>query len=162
MTVAFGMIAGCLLLSGLFSVTSKNLIHSVLWLGVTLASTAGIFILLDAAFLAGIQLILYTGGVITLMLFGVMMTDHNSDAGILNPSRRQVVGAVLAGGVFAVIAEAIAGSALPAEPSGFEASTQAVGHLFLTDHLLAFEALSMLLLAAMVGAIVLARKKDAA
>jgi len=162
MIIAFGIIAGCLLLSGLFAVTSQNLIHSVLWLGVTLAATAGMFILLDAAFLAGIQLILYTGGVITLMLFGVMMTDHNSDAGILNPSRRHVVGAVLAGGLFAVVAQAITGTPLPAEPSPIDASTQAVGHLFLTDHLIAFEALSMLLLAAMVGAIVLARKKDAA
>ena len=76
--IAFGIVAACLLLAALFVVTSKNLVHAVLWLAVTLASTAALFVLLQAPFLAGIQILLYTGGVITLMLFGVMLTDATS------------------------------------------------------------------------------------
>src|SRR5262249_31395321 len=156
------IVAACLLLSALFVVAGKNLVHCVLWLAVTLATTAVLFVLLAAPFLAGIQVLLYTGGVITLMLFGVMLTRRQEGVMIENestPSRRipaAVPGAVL----FGVVAGAIRKTdSLPASPTRV-VSTQEIGNSFLTEHLLAFEVLSILLLAAMIGAIVVARKLD--
>ncbi|MBK7584861.1 MAG: NADH-quinone oxidoreductase subunit J [Myxococcales bacterium] len=160
--IAFGIVAACLLSSALFVVLSKNLVHAVLWLAVTLATTAALFVLLQAPFLAGIQILLYTGGVITLMLFGVMLTRRHERLMIENESTgsRRVPG-VLAGSVlFGVVAAAIYRTpGLPTGP-GRMVATQEIGHAFLTEHLLAFEVLSILLLIAMIGAIVLARKAD--
>lgn len=148
-------------------VTARNLVHTVLWLGLTLALTAVVFVMLRAPFLAAIQIILYTGGVLTLMLFGVMLTQR--DAGFVtvqNPSHRRLAGGLLAAAVFAMFAAAIVRTErLPATPGessiaslsvAFFGSKDAVG-----DQLLAFEVLSLLLLAAVLGAIVVARKRDA-
>jgi NADH-quinone oxidoreductase subunit J len=159
--IGFGIVAACLLLSALLVVTSKNLVHSVLWLALTLVATAALFVLLSAPFLAGIQVLLYTGGVITLMLFGVMMTRRHEHVFIDNESSRPrrfpalVAGAAL----FGVVAGAVHQTTLPDAP-GKVATTEDIGRSFLTENLLAFEVLSILLLAAMIGAIVIARRLD--
>lgn len=160
-TIAFGIIAACMLCAGLLAVTSKNLVHSVLWLAVSLVATAALYVTLSAPFLAAMQIMLYTGGVITLMLFGVMLTDHRHEVGVLNASARRVPSLLLAAAVFGVLASAIYGSGMPAAPEAFDSSTAKLGALLFSDHLVAFEALSVLLLAAMLGAIVLARRHDA-
>ncbi|MBK8996326.1 MAG: NADH-quinone oxidoreductase subunit J [Myxococcales bacterium] len=160
--IAFGIVAACLLLAALFVVTSKNLVHAVLWLAVTLATTAVLFVLLQAPFLAGIQILLYTGGVITLMLFGVMLTRRHERVFIENEtsSGRRVPGILAAAVLFGVIASATYRTpGLPAGP-GRNVGADEIGKAFLTEHLLAFEVLSILLLIAMIGAIVLARKAD--
>ncbi|MFO0568763.1 MAG: NADH-quinone oxidoreductase subunit J [Polyangiaceae bacterium] len=160
--IAFGIVAACLLLSALFVVGSKNLVHAVLWLAVTLASTAVLFVLLRAPFLAGIQVLLYTGGVITLMLFGVMLTRRHERVFIENETTRERrLPAMLAAAVlFGVVSASIYKT--PSLPNGpvRTVTTDEIGRSFLTDQLLAFEVLSVLLLAAMIGAIVLARKAD--
>ncbi len=160
--IGFGIIAACLLLSALFVVGGKNLIHGVLWLGVTLATTAVLFVFLGAPFLAGIQVLLYTGGVITLMLFGVMLTRRHERLMIENETTpgRRLPAAVIAATFFGFVASALYRT--PNLPNQLAAptSTNEIGRSFLTDHLLAFEVLSVLLLAAMIGAIVLARRFD--
>ena len=160
--IGFGIVAACLLLSALFVVSGKNLVHSVLWLAVTLATTAVLFVMLSAPFLAGIQILLYTGGVITLMLFGVMLTRRHEGVMIENettPARRWP-GAITGALAFGVIAAAIRKTdGLPSHP-GRVVTTEEIGNSFLTEQLLAFEVLSILLLAAMIGAIVVARKVD--
>lgn len=161
--IGFGIISACLLGAALGVVTGKNLVHSVLWLAVTLVTTAALYVFLNATFLAGIQVILYTGGVITLMLFGVMLTRRDERVMVENEhnGRRLWIAALAALGLFALLAAATFKTpGLPrtqAEPT----TTDAIGRAFLTEHLLAFEVLSLLLLAAMVGAIVLARRHDA-
>jgi NADH-quinone oxidoreductase subunit J len=160
--VGFGLIAACLVLSALFVVSGKNLIHCVLWLGVTLATTAALFAFLGAPFLAGIQVLLYTGGIITLMLFGVMLTRRHEHVFIENeasPRRRAPAFVAAAAFIGAVASASYQTPDLP-ERLGEPTPTAEIGRSFLTDHLLAFEVLSMLLLAAMVGAIVLARRFD--
>ena len=159
--IAFGLIAACMLSAGLLAVTSKNLVHSVLWLAVSLVATAALYVTLSAPFLAAMQIMLYTGGVITLMLFGVMLTDHRHDVGVLNASTRRLPGILAAGAVFGVLASAMLSVGMPAAPAQFDSSTAKLGALLFADHLVAFEALSVLLLAAMLGAIVLARRHDA-
>jgi NADH-quinone oxidoreductase subunit J len=160
--IAFGIVAACLLLAALFVVTSKNLVHAVLWLAVTLATTAVLFVLLQAPFLAGIQILLYTGGVITLMLFGVMLTRRHERVFIENETapRRRVPAILAAAVMFGVIASATYRTPnLPTGPGRYVAADE-IGKSFLGEHLLAFEMLSVLLLIAMIGAIVLARKAD--
>ncbi len=159
--VAFFVVAVVMLLAAFRVVTATNLVHTVLWLGVTLGGTAVAFILLEAHFLAAIQIILYTGGVLTLMLFGVMLTQRQQGVTTVgNPSHHLPAGFVLAAAVFAMLAGAIFRTPLPnAVAQG--SNTRALGVAFLTEHVLAFEALSLLLLGAVLGAIVIARRRDA-
>lgn len=160
--VAFSVVALALLACGFRVVTAKNLVHTVLWLGLMLALTAIIYVMLAAPFLAAIQIILYTGGVLTLMLFGVMLTHRDEGfVAVQNPSGRFAAGGLLAVSVFAMLAGAILRTpGLPTAPKG-EVSTEALGAAFLTEYVLAFEVLSLLLLVAALGAIVMARRKDA-
>ncbi len=158
--LAFAIISACLLATGFMAVSSRNLVRSVLWLALTLVSTAALYAFLDASFMAAIQIILYTGGVITLMLFGVMLTGQGSDPMATNESQRRLPAALAALAVFGLLASTIWMGA-PRQPKSTELITgKDIGLSFLTSHLLAFEALSILLLAAMLGAIVVARRKD--
>lgn len=164
---AFAGLSACLLGAGFMAVASRNLVHSVLWLALSLAATAGLYALLDAGFIAAIQIILYTGGVITLMLFGVMLTDQGNDSTTesldkmhTNKSRRRLPAALVATVTFGLLAASLWQGAPRTTPAtGFTTGKQ-IGASFLTTHLLAFEVLSVLLLAAMVGAIVIARRRD--
>lgn len=160
--VVFGVIAAVLLFGALRVVTAKNLVHAVLWLGLTLTATALLFVSLQAAFLAGIQLLLYTGGVITLMLFGVMLTRRHETPEVKNEGspRRRFPGLLTAAVLLGTLASAIHSTdGLPTDQEP-PVGTAEIGRAFLTDHLLAFEVLSLLLLAAMIGAIVVARRLD--
>ncbi|MBN2800709.1 MAG: NADH-quinone oxidoreductase subunit J [Deltaproteobacteria bacterium] len=148
-----------LILSAISVVTTRNLVHSVFWLASTLITTAAVYVFLGATFIAAIQLLLYTGGVITLMLFGIMLSRRHSSTTVPNPSEHQLLGAVTAGGVLVLFLTAIWRT--PAFGRVVDVGTSLdVGNLFLSEHLLAFEALSVLLLAAMLGAIVLTRTSD--
>ena len=159
-SLIFFVIAISILVSAARVVASRDLVHAVLWLGIVLVLTAGMFLILGAPFLAGIQLLLYTGGVITLMLFGVMLTRRHREIGVEVDSSRRLPGALGAVALFGAMACAIFRTDLPAWPSSAPIPAIEIGRAFLTDHLVAFEVLSILLLAAMIGAIVLGRQHD--
>ncbi len=74
--LGFGAIAAVLLGSSLLVVLSRNLFHSVLWLAAALVATAGLFLLLHAEFLAAVQVLLYAGGVVTIVVFAIMLTER--------------------------------------------------------------------------------------
>lgn len=163
--VAQIIVAAVLLFSALRVVTSDNLVRSVLWLAVTLVTTAVVYVMLAAPFMAGIQILLYTGGVVTLMLFGVMLTNRDGGVKVVNES--DSASHFRAGSTAATLFSLMTAAILLSEDQlpegsneGFEVTTATLGQAFLTDHLLAFEVLSVLLLAAMIGAIVLSRRKD--
>jgi NADH-quinone oxidoreductase subunit J len=160
--ILFWVTAAVLVVGALGVVGSKNLVHSVFWLALTLASTAVLFVLLQATFLAGIQIMLYTGGVMTLMLFGIMMTQRDAGAFVPNPIARTNASAAVSFTLFALLLSGIWGSPGIASKAPVPGpSAQEIGQLFLGPQLLSFEVLSVLLLAAMVGAILLARRTDA-
>jgi NADH-quinone oxidoreductase subunit J len=151
----------CMLVCAIGVVRSPNLVHSVFWLAGVLVSTAAAFVALESPFLAGIQIVLYTGGVVTLMIFGVMLTQRDHETNIPNPSARELSSGAAALGILAIALAGIWGSPELAVMPGRDAGSAAdVGKLFLGPHLLAFEVLSVLLLAAMIGAIVLSRRTD--
>ncbi len=159
--IAFFLTAAALMVTAMMVVASQDLVRAVLWLGLCLVVTAGAYAQLAADMLAAIQVMLYAGGVVTLVLFAVMLTprpdDERPTVELITPEKG------LAGGLlfFFAMGMAIIQADLPTGVAPVVSDSQEVGRLFLTDHLLAFEALSVLLLAAMIGAIVIARRRDA-
>jgi NADH-quinone oxidoreductase subunit J len=161
--LGFVLVAACALLSAVFVVLAVDLIRAVLWLGVTLVATAALYAMLGASFLAGVQLLLYVGGVMTLMVFGVMITRrHEGIAPTATDSVNPARGALVASALFGLVATAIVRTdGLDAAPQPLAPLTLAdLGRAILVQYVLAFEALSLLLLAAIIGAVVLARRRD--
>lgn len=156
------LVSAWMVTCGLFVVVSKNLVHGVFWLAAMLLGTAVLYVMMDASFLAAVQVILYTGGVITMMLFGVMLTMRNPGTIITNTSQHSAPRAVVAGLLGVTLLWAIwTTPELAAMKPTTSGTADEIGKLFLGQYMIAFEALSVLLLAGMIGAIVLARKGDA-
>jgi NADH-quinone oxidoreductase subunit J len=143
----------------LFVVLDRNLVHGVLWLGLTLLVTAGLYVQLDAPFVAAVQLLLYAGGVVILLVFGVMLTRHGDGVEVPSQFGSPLRGLLVAVPLFGVMAWAILKTPqLDAAAPPLPVAT--VGRSLMTDFVLAFEVLSVLLLAGMIGAIVIARRRD--
>lgn len=157
--LAFGLIAVALLGAAVMVVSSRDLVRGVLWLAVALLTTAVAYVVLHADFLAAAQVLLYTGGVVTLMLFAVMLTRRLSGARVeVVRGQGGARGPIVAVLLFALLATTLVRAPpLVGAPVPSPTDTQGLGALFLTELVLPFELLGMLLLAAMVGAIVLAR-----
>jgi len=143
-------------------VSSRDLVRAVLWLAVTLLGTAVLYALLSAPFLAGVQVLTYVGGVVTLMVFGVMVTRKHAGNTVPVEAANRVRGALAALGFFAALAWAILRTDLSGFPSVSTPSTQELAQALLDRYLLPFEVASVLLLAAIVSAVVLARRRDPA
>ncbi|HMS88992.1 MAG TPA: NADH-quinone oxidoreductase subunit J [Acidimicrobiales bacterium] len=168
----FVFIAGAFicLLGALGVITSENPVHSALSLVGTLIGVAVLFIAQDAEFLAAVQVIVYAGAIVVLFLFVIMLigVDRSDDIQV-EPLTGQrvaaaVVGLVLAVGLVAVVTLGSVTGA-PASPDpvvSSEPNTEAIGRVLFTDHLLAFEITSVLLVIAVVGAVALARHRGAA
>ncbi|HEY5725586.1 MAG TPA: NADH-quinone oxidoreductase subunit J, partial [Methylomirabilota bacterium] len=142
-------------------VLTKNLFHSVLWLALTLTGTAGIFLTLDAEFLAAVQLLLYAGGVVTIAVFAIVVTERLVGDRITQTSRQIMSGVVIAGAVLVGLLTFIVRAPLtrPRPPMAGDL-TRAIGDAVLTRFLLSFELLGLLFLAAMLGAMYFARPDD--
>ncbi len=159
--IGFFIVAATALVSAVFVVRSHNLIRAVLWLGITLLATAAFYAMLESSFLAGTQVLVYVGGVVTLMIFGVMITRRHEGIVVHADSHGSLKGFAVAGSLFAVVAFAIrATDGLDAVRPFTPLTTKDLGRELLQTHVLAFEAVSFLLLAAIIGAIVIARKRD--
>lgn len=155
--IPFALGSLVLLGSGVMAVRTGDLVRSVLWLGLALLATAGIYATLDAGFMAAIQILLYTGGIVTLMLFAVMLAQPDAEAAPNGQLRAGLAVSVILVAVVSVILRSP--DSRPGE--GAHIDTQALGAAILGPLAVPFEVLSALLLVAMIGAIVLARKKDA-
>ncbi len=158
----FFMLAALSILSALFVVFSKNPIYSVLWLIVCFFSIAGHYIMLNAQFLAIVHIIVYTGAIMVLMLFTVMLLNLNKES---EPHKSVMYkgAAVLTGGMLMlVLLAAMRSTQLGTYVAPGRAETgfvQNVGLKLFTDFLLPFEMTSVLFIAAMIGAVVLAKKE---
>lgn len=159
-TVVFAIVAAVTLLSALFVVQSKNLVHAVMWLAASLLGTAALYAMMDAPFLSGIQVLTYVGGVVTLMIFGVMITRKHDGSVIPAGGVKLVRGAVAALALFAVLFLAVWKTDLTPGVAPPAPGTRDLAKGLLDDHLFAFEAAGLLLLAAIVGAVVLVRRRD--
>jgi NADH-quinone oxidoreductase subunit J len=159
--IAFAVLALVLVGSALMVVLSTNLFHAVLWLALALTGTAGVFLLLEAEFLAAVQLLLYAGGVITIVVFAIVVTERLVGESISQTNRRILGGGLVSLGLLAIIVNGIAGSPLPtSRPPLTTDVTRAVGETVLTRYALPFELLALLMVAALLGAIYFARPDD--
>jgi NADH-quinone oxidoreductase subunit J len=160
-TLAFWSLAVVLVGSALAVVLSRNLFHSVLWLALALTGTAGVFLLLEAEFLAAVQLLLYAGGVITIVVFAIVVTERLVGERISQTNRRITAGAVTSLAFIALVVNTTLRQSLPATSQPLSADlTRTLGESVLTRFVLPFELLGVLMLAAMLGAIYFARPED--
>ena len=120
----------------------------------------GLFVLLSADFLAAVQLMVYVGGILVIILFAVMLTNRITTIETSNPSSNLILGSFVLVAMLAVLLGGIAAYPWPVIlPEGFEPTTQMIGTAFLDRFILPFEVSGILLLAAMLAAVVVARKE---
>ena len=166
--IAFYTLAALILVFAGLVVWARNTVYSVLFLVANFLLVAMLYVLLHAEFLAVIQVLVYAGGIVVLYLFVVMLVNlkHGPEAH-QDPNRQKWLGLVLAG---AVMAEFMAiavytfapwrgGTGAVAAPSPGVGNVEQVGHSLYVDYLVPFEVASILLLVAMIGAIVLAKRE---
>ena len=155
----FIIISALVIGSAFWVVFSPNLIHSAVSLLFTLFGTAGLYVFLYADFLAGTQVVIYVGGILVLIIFGVMLTNKIDTPSIAASSANQFIGGFGDLAIFIIQVAVIYNTPWKqALPQSQETSTDAIGKLLLTEYLLPFEIVSILLLAALMGAALLSRK----
>ena len=160
--VVFWVLAIAMAFSAMRVVTTRNVVHAALYLVVTLMSAAALFIMLFAEFVAWVQVLVYVGAIIVLMLFGLMLTRAPIGQGDFDNNQKPLA-ALVALAVFGVTSWILV-QAFDGEEIGFAriegTTSERVGEEIFSKYVLPFEVVSMLLLAALVGAVLIARRDD--
>lgn len=156
--IAFVCLALVTVVSAILVVSLRNLVHSALLLGLSFVGVAGLYLLLNAEFIAAAQVLVYVGAITVLILFAIMLTRGDSP-GWASASRMQtLLGMATAAVLFLVLGGFIYRHAFPySEPAWIVNTPTGLGHQLLTRYIVPFEVASIMLLVAMVAAIVLAR-----
>ncbi|MYT80599.1 NADH-quinone oxidoreductase subunit J [Streptomyces sp. SID8364] len=161
--IAFLLVGLVTLGAAVITVTTRQLVHAALWLVVALGGLAVEYLLLTAEFIAWVQVLIYVGSVVVLLLFGLMLTrapiGRSPDADSGNRWVALVVAAAAAAALVWVVVDAFRTTWIDLDGPA-QGSTEVTGAFLFRNWVLPFEALSVLLLAALVGAIVLSRKHD--
>lgn len=160
--IVFWILAITMTFGAMRVVTARNVVHSALYLVVTLMGAAALYILLFAEFIAWAQVLVYVGAIVVLMLFGLMLTRAPIGSADFDNDQRGLA-AIVAGAIFGVtswiMVRAFEGQTI--EFTRLEGTTaRRVGEEIFSKYVLPFEVVSVLLLAALVGAIVIARRDD--
>ncbi len=160
-TVGFWAVAAVLLASSLAVVLTPNLFHAVLYLAAALIATGAVFLLLDQPFLFAVQLLLYAGGVVTIVVFAIMLTERLVGERIRQTSRHLINGAIVSAAVFAGIVGFLlrAPLAIP-RPEQTGDVTVSIGRALAGPFAITFELLGVLLVTALVGALYFARGEE--
>ncbi len=168
--VVFYFFAGLAVLSAILVVTRRNAVHSAIFLITALLATAGLYLQLRAEFLFAVQIILYVGGIMVLFIFVIMLVNLDVALHQVQFTRQKwvagllalVLGAQLFFAFYLVRSNPQTGDILQlprAAAASLEPNTQLVGKALFQDYLLPFEIASILLLVAMIGAVVMAKRK---
>jgi len=162
--VNFYVLAALAVISAIFVITRRNPVHSVIFLIITLLSLALLYVQLQAEFLAAVQIILYIGGIMVLFLFVIMLVNLDIVTRQA-PFNRQwhvagLAALVLLAELLAVIYWGRATPTLPqAPPTALQPNTELIGVTLFQNYLLPFEIASVLLLVAMIGAVLMAKRR---
>ncbi len=158
--IFYGFAAFCIVCAFIV-VYGKNLVHSAFALMGSFFGVAVFYAMLGADFLAGAQVLIYVGGILTLILFGVMLTNRIFDLNLRTGTFQVVPGALVAGVVFVTLTSIIYRAPWRVSPIIEEAgpTTERIGRLLMTEYLLPFEVASVLLLIALMGAAMLVRRR---
>lgn len=160
--VSFGVLATMMIGAAIGVVLFANIVYSAFMLGGVFISIAGLYLLLNADFVATAQILIYVGAVNVLILFAIMLVNKRQNfVPFPNSWVRKVLTAVVSLGLFALLSTMVLATpwAYSTAPVASESSIVLIGEHFFTDFLLPFELASILLLIAMVGAIILARRE---
>ena len=159
--ITFWFISGLTVVSAFFVVLSKSLLYSAYSLLVTFLGVTALYVFLWADFLAVVQVVVYVGGILVLIIFGIMLTNKISSVNISHTSVQKGLGAIVVIGFLGALCFVMVNTPwveLPnSEPTD---TTRSIGRLLMIDYLLPFEAASFLLLGALIGATTLSRKDD--
>jgi NADH-quinone oxidoreductase subunit J len=159
----FYLLSGIMLIGGILVITRKNPVHSALALIVTLLAQASIYLMLYAPFVAGVQIILYAGGIMVLFLFVIMLVSIDRSVRERQFNSQWVIGIIAAtalGGLFMVVFTK-GNNMFPehALPMVENDNTQKIATMLYGQYMFAFEIASLLLLVAIIGAVVMAKKR---
>lgn len=160
--ILFFILAGLTLLSGIMTVTTKNPIHSILYLIITFFSISGHYVLLNAQFLAVINIIVYAGAIMVLFLFVVMIMNLNNEDRSFSKSF-VIMAATLASAIFLVLTIRIfnqseVNSTQLLTAGGDIGLTESLGTVLYSQYVIPFELASILFMGSMIGAVMLSRK----
>ena len=158
--IIFYLFAVIVVVSAAFVVTTRNIIHSAFFLLFTLFGVAGIYVLLGADFLAIVQIMVYVGGILILLMFGVMLTNKITNVeirtGTVHMMPATIGIAIFMGALIAIMFW----TNWKSEPGQIPTTTiKSLGRMLITDYVLIFELLGILLLIALIGAASIARRE---
>jgi NADH-quinone oxidoreductase subunit J len=158
----FYFFAALSVVGGIMMITRKNAVHSAVYLVLTFVSVSAIYILLGADFLFAVQVLVYAGGILVLFLFVIMLVNleepRRYTGGKLHLATAVVITFLLFGMLAGLFAREGGGQVLPSSGQA-EGNLQAVGLALFREYMFPFEVVSVLLLVAMIGAIVLGRPR---
>lgn len=137
---------------GIILVT-KNVVHAAYALALTLVGVAGLYVFIGSELLAVVQILIYAGGVVILLAFGVMLTNRLRGEKLLSESRNRLIGGLISGSLFVILVFFISESSFDTSSKDVTGDQiEKIGVSFLTEHLVAFELIAFILLVALVGA----------
>ena len=159
----FYVLSGLAVISGVLVITRRNAVHSALALIVTLLAVSGLYLMLYAPFVAGVQIIVYAGGIMVLFLFVIMLVNLERTVTERQFNRIWPVGVVAAVALLGLFVSVfMKGKALFPErslPLPETSNTQQIGVMLYGNYMFAFEIASLLLLVAILGAVIMAKKR---
>lgn len=159
--ITFWFIAGLTIVSAVMVAYGKKLLNSAIALLFTLFGVAGLYIFLWADFLAAVQVVVYIGGILILIIFGIMLTNRISTVHISHSSIQRGYGGIVVVGLMGFLGWMIVRTPWLQEHAVEPEQTVAtIGKLILTDYLMPFEVASILLLGALIGAATLSRAEE--
>jgi NADH-quinone oxidoreductase subunit J len=159
--IVFYLFAAITVGSAVVVVFARNLIRSAFALLFTFGGVAALYAFMGADFLAATQMVIYVGGILVLLLFGVMLTHKLYDLNLKSETHQFLPALVASVGVFAILTAFLTRTHwYNGGSSADKPTTAAIGELFMKDYLLPFEAASILLLIALIGAAMLVRRRS--
>lgn len=161
-SVAFFIFALLIIGGAIFMISFTKVVHMVVSLAFTFLSLGGLYVLLEAEFVAFVQILIYAGAVSILMIFGIMLTKHQADEEVSPWSLHETLSAIGCAALFGILFFGIQTVNLPLGTTfdpGAD-NTKALGEILFTERVLPFELVSVLLTVAFIGAIVLARREE--
>jgi NADH-quinone oxidoreductase subunit J len=157
--IIFILVAGSAIFGAGFAAFSRSLINAALGLLLSLIAIAGIYIFLSADFIAVSQILIYVGGVMVLIIFGIMLTSGSGNVYANNPILKGIYAGLMTLTFIGVSFYVIHVADLNLTGGKFEPSTREIGNLLLKDYILPFELVSVLIVVLIVGAGVMLRKE---
>lgn len=163
-SILFWFLSALALVGATMVLISKNPVHSILWLIIVFFSISGHYILLNAQFIAIVNLIVYAGAIMVLFLFVVMLMNLNSDSEPQRNNRLKVAGTIAGGCLMLIMIDVVRSAAEVRQATamvkeGNIGLIKTLGKVLFTDYVVPFEITSVLFLSAMVGAVVIGKRE---